>query len=86
MALVLVWLHSNAIKTFRDELSAERESHDVMMKEEREARDRALKDERLSSQEMWKFYMDLKVKQHEQVMTALVAQDRILTSLVSQDK
>lgn len=92
LAIVLFWLHRDALAWFREELRKERESRETAMTAERADHDKALKDERDKSQEMWKFYMDLKVrqheivmaagaKQHEAVMTALVAQDKVLTEL-----
>lgn len=81
LALVLFWLHRDALGWFREELRKERESREKAMLDERNDNAASLKAEREQTQSMWKFYMDLKVRQHEQVMAALVAQDKVLTEL-----
>lgn len=71
LALILVIMHREAIKSFEKQLAEERESNKTQLSEERAA-----------NQRLWQAYMDTKIRQHEQLITALVAQDKTLDRIL----
>ena len=72
LAIALFVLHRDAIKSFTEELSKERHLFQQELSQERD-----------NNQNLWKSYMDLKIRQHEQLLASLVAQDKALERILN---
>ncbi len=67
MAYAMFTLHRDTLKEFVKQLSAERALYQDQSQAVRNA-----------NADMWKMYMDLKIRQHEQIVAMLVAQDKTM--------